>query len=148
MANQKKLVEALQLFRHNGTLLCDEIDMLLHPLRSELNFPIGAKFDLDLAPLRWHFPMFLLNVLLCADAFTAGRQWDDDELCRRIPLAAESTRLKDSVVALVSALDAGYERRALQQVQLVGLHGSIAANDGVVADVDHVRLAQCVLVNV
>ena len=60
--------------------------------------------------------MFLLNVLLCANGFTAGKPIDEDELCRNVPLAAESTRLKDSVIALVAALDEGYEKRALQHV--------------------------------
>ena len=27
----------------------DEVDVTLHPLKSELNFPIGAKIDLDLS---------------------------------------------------------------------------------------------------
>ncbi len=31
--------------RRQGVLLLDEVDMLLHPLRSELNFPIGALFS-------------------------------------------------------------------------------------------------------
>lgn len=28
----------------------DEVDMLLHPLRSELNFPFGRKEKLDMSP--------------------------------------------------------------------------------------------------
>lgn len=35
----------LQLF-HQGALLMDEVDLILHPLKSELNFPIGMKHDL------------------------------------------------------------------------------------------------------
>lgn len=96
--------------------------MLLHPLRSELNFPIGAKFDLDVAPLRWHFPMFLLTVLLCADRFASGRGGgrggvvDDDEMKKSVPLAAESSRLRDAIVKLVTVLERGYAAKALQQV--------------------------------
>ena len=33
----------------------DEVDLILHPLRSELNFPIGDKLDLDFNPLRFIF---------------------------------------------------------------------------------------------
>ena len=29
------------------------MDLLLHPLKSELNFPIGKKHALDLSPQRW-----------------------------------------------------------------------------------------------
>ena len=38
----------------------DEVDMVFHPLRSELNWPLGDKFALDFAPLRWQLPMTLL----------------------------------------------------------------------------------------
>ena len=41
-----ELAKILQTFRE-GVLLLDEVDMVLHPLKSELNFPIGEKFDLD-----------------------------------------------------------------------------------------------------
>jgi hypothetical protein len=122
MSSQGKLVEALLIFCNQGTLLCDEIDMLLHPLRSELNFPIGAKFDLDVAPLRWHFPMFLLTVLLCADGFASGRSGrrggvvDEAEMKKNVPLAAESSRLRDAILKLVTVLERGYATKALQQV--------------------------------
>ena len=42
--------------------------MLLHPLRSELNFPIGAKDPIDLAGYRWDLPLFLLDHVLCSSA--------------------------------------------------------------------------------
>ena len=35
-----------------GALLLDEVDLLLHPLKSELNWPIGPKFPLDLTRSR------------------------------------------------------------------------------------------------
>jgi hypothetical protein len=42
----EELAKILELFR-NGVMLLDEVDLILHPLKSELNFPIGEKFDLD-----------------------------------------------------------------------------------------------------
>ena len=36
----------LQIFR-KGSLFLDEVDLILHPLRSELNWPIGRKQILD-----------------------------------------------------------------------------------------------------
>jgi hypothetical protein len=39
---QGKLCEVLQLMRTSGVLLCDEIDLLLHPLRSEL---VGGRWS-------------------------------------------------------------------------------------------------------
>jgi hypothetical protein len=40
-----ELAEILALFR-KGVMLLDEVDLILHPLKSELNFPKGEKFDL------------------------------------------------------------------------------------------------------
>ena len=36
----------LELFKE-GVLLLDEVDLLLHPLKSELNWPIGEKHPID-----------------------------------------------------------------------------------------------------
>eukprot|EP00466_Bigelowiella_natans_P015194 jgi/Bigna1/85176/estExt_fgenesh1_pg.C_20373 len=44
-----------------GVALLDEVDLILHPLKSELNFPIGPKEKLPLGPERWEFPMHLLE---------------------------------------------------------------------------------------
>jgi len=38
--------QILDVFR-TGTLLLDEVDLVLHPLKSELNWPMGAKDPLD-----------------------------------------------------------------------------------------------------
>lgn len=48
----KELGRVLSLFRES-VLIMDEVDLILHPLKSELNFPIGTKLDLDFHPLRW-----------------------------------------------------------------------------------------------
>jgi len=40
----------------------DEVDLILHPLKSELNFPIGPKLDLDFNPLRWYL-QYLISVV-------------------------------------------------------------------------------------
>ena len=46
------LVRILDLWR-DGVLIMDECDLLMHPLKSELNFPIGHKQPIDLAGHRW-----------------------------------------------------------------------------------------------
>jgi len=51
-ADAKELARVLNIFR-SGVLIMDEVDLILHPLKSELNFPIGPKLDLDFAPLRF-----------------------------------------------------------------------------------------------
>jgi hypothetical protein len=83
-------VYILGLFR-DGVLLLDEVDLLLHPLKSELNWPLGQKNKLDFTSvascaistsnqnllldaqhssirsgLRWHLPSHLLDALFCA----------------------------------------------------------------------------------
>mmetsp|Transcript_2417 Transcript_2417/g.3236 ORF Transcript_2417/g.3236 Transcript_2417/m.3236 type:complete len:3692 (+) Transcript_2417:353-11428(+) len=59
-----ELKNVLQTFRES-VLLLDEVDMVLHPLKSELNFPIGEKFDLDGAEQgeRWSLPTHLVDAL-------------------------------------------------------------------------------------
>ena len=48
----RALVEVMAVFR-SSCLIMDEVDLLLHPLKSELNFPIGKKHALDVSPQRW-----------------------------------------------------------------------------------------------
>lgn len=49
-------------------MLLDEVDLILHPLKSELNFPIGAKFDLDGSERgeRWSLPIHLIDAIFYA----------------------------------------------------------------------------------
>jgi hypothetical protein len=53
-------------------MLLDEVDLILHPLKSELNFPIGEKFDLDGSDEgeRWNLPIHLFDAFLY---FSTGR---------------------------------------------------------------------------
>ncbi|OQS06902.1 hypothetical protein THRCLA_20266 [Thraustotheca clavata] len=53
-----------------GILIMDEVDVLLHPLRSELNFPIGNKFPIDLAANRWELPINLFEIVLAPPTTT------------------------------------------------------------------------------
>jgi hypothetical protein len=58
--------EILKLFR-TGVLLLDEVDLILHPLKSELNWPIGQKDPIDFSRnrlgmgLRWEIQWHLLD---------------------------------------------------------------------------------------
>ena len=55
-----------------GVLMLDEVDLLLHPLKSELNWPLGEKLPLDLTKdklspgLRWQLPFHCLDALFFA----------------------------------------------------------------------------------
>lgn len=57
-----ELAKILRLF-NEGIMLLDEVDLILHPLKSELNFPIGDKFDLDGSEEgeRWGLPIHLMD---------------------------------------------------------------------------------------
>lgn len=70
-ANAAELGKILTLFK-NGVMLLDEVDLILHPLKSELNFPIGDKFDLDGSEEgeRWGLPIHLLDAVFFS---TTGR---------------------------------------------------------------------------
>jgi len=115
IANQDKIVDALHIFVTQGILLCDEIDMLLHPLRSELNFPIGEKFPLDFAPSRWNYPMTVINAILVAERVTS-QNWGEKEIYSTLPLARESERMRRSVNKIAEILNEGFELKALQKV--------------------------------
>ncbi|KAL3658013.1 hypothetical protein V7S43_017055 [Phytophthora oleae] len=60
-----ELHKTLRLWQ-SGILIMDEVDVLLHPLRSELNFPIGNKFPIELAANRWELPIFLIDAVLAS----------------------------------------------------------------------------------
>lgn len=67
------LVPILELWQRSF-LVMDEVDVLLHPLRSELNFPIGAKVPIDLGAQRWNLPFFLLDCLVATDTESRRQQ--------------------------------------------------------------------------
>ncbi|KAK3236835.1 hypothetical protein CYMTET_53053 [Cymbomonas tetramitiformis] len=62
-------------------LVLDEVDLLLHPLKSELHWPVGAKLPLDFAQaaagdgLRWRIPFHLLDALFFACTGRCTDQW-------------------------------------------------------------------------
>ena len=65
MTQAKELREVLTIFQE-GIMLLDEVDLILHPLKSELNFPIGEKFDLDGSDEgeRWDLPIHLFDAFV------------------------------------------------------------------------------------
>ena len=86
-----------------GALILDEVDLILHPLKSELNWPLGRRVPIDFstAPqplgngMRWRVPMHLMDALLACDERSGGRsiaQLHDSAISGRI-----LTALKDAV---------------------------------------------------
>ena len=46
--------------------ITDECDMIFDPLKSELNFPIGERFEVELGPLRWQLICMLISGIFAA----------------------------------------------------------------------------------
>lgn len=94
----------LELFSE-GAMLVDEVDLILHPLKSELNFPCGEKFALDGAEHgeRWLLPIAFIDAIFYA---STGRS---------SALEARGTTL-DILERLATAIDVGYDRMALQRL--------------------------------
>ena len=77
----KMWVEVLQCLK-TATLIVDELDWVTHPMKSELNFPIGSKSPLDVvevvkdekdrgepewvgSTVRWEVPLRLWDAIFC-----------------------------------------------------------------------------------
>ena len=60
------LGQCLLMFQNQGMLLLDEVDLIMHPLRSELNFPIGPKLQIQPAPLRWDLVLHIMDAVFYA----------------------------------------------------------------------------------
>ena len=85
-------VRIFEVFR-DGVEIMDEVDLILHPLKSELNWPLGMKEPLDFTRsragngLRWNLPAHLYDAILScsgmpiladmADSKEAGQILDD-----------------------------------------------------------------------
>ena len=101
-------VNILKLFR-TGTFIIDEVDLILHPLKSELNFPIGRKEPLDLTlnksqkGLRWEIPMFMLDAIFFASQ-------------GRMTVAMHGSREAEVTLEhLKAVIDEGYGQRDIQR---------------------------------
>ena len=99
--NVEMLVKVLGLFKQ-GVLLMDEVDVILHPLKSELNFPVGEKYDLDANPWRWELPMFIIECIF----FARGNVAVD---------VSEGAKTRAALDALLVTIEEGVSIRALQK---------------------------------
>jgi ribosomal protein L37AE/L43A len=95
------LVKVLDLFK-TGVLLMDEVDVILHPLKSELNFPVGDKYDLDANPWRWELPMHIIECIF----FARGKVAVD---------VNEGAKTRAALETLLTTIDEGVSIRALQK---------------------------------
>jgi thiol-disulfide isomerase/thioredoxin len=79
----QEIYKIVALFRQS-VLMLDEVDLILHPLKSELNFPIGAKEPLDFSPLRWQLPVHILDAIFYAERGTISVDFRTSSLAQSI----------------------------------------------------------------
>eukprot|EP00931_Biecheleriopsis_adriatica_P032930 TRINITY_DN19156_c0_g1_i1.p1 TRINITY_DN19156_c0_g1~~TRINITY_DN19156_c0_g1_i1.p1 ORF type:complete len:5580 (-),score=1373.58 TRINITY_DN19156_c0_g1_i1:6-15065(-) len=75
----------LQMLRKQSVCMVDEVDLVLHPLKSELNFPTGPKSLIHHAPERWRLPLHILDGFFAAeDSARTPAQLKDSHAARQI----------------------------------------------------------------
>lgn len=114
----------LQLWKR-GVLIMDEVDVLLHPLRSELNFPIGLKHPIDMTGHRWLLPIHLLDAIFF---FQRGCACEDVQTLLRLAtssLAATASNTKYSTTGGVDPFEE--EEAALKASTRAAALGSVRA---------------------
>jgi hypothetical protein len=100
----EELSKILKLFKE-GIMLLDEVDLILHPLKSELNFPVGEKYDLDGSEdgERWDLPIHLFDALFYTN-------------CGTVSTYEQRGSALEILEKLKSAVSDGIEKRHLQRL--------------------------------
>ena len=94
-SNMVNLGCTLEVLRE-GVVLIDEVDWVLHPLKSELNFPTGLKNQIDFAPTRWDLPLHLISAIFLANP-NKGPPSASSQKEKRTPEDATITLLREAV---------------------------------------------------
>jgi hypothetical protein len=104
MADEIGRILALFNKENKGIALLDEVDLLLHPLHSELNFPVGQEYPLPLfstkpygQELRFQLPMFLLDAFgdFSCTSLEASQQKEALEILAEIKQAIDFGKSHD-----------------------------------------------------
>merc|ERR1719424_1205947 len=96
------LVEVMRVYR-SSCLIMDEVDLLLHPLKSELNFPIGKKHALDVSPQRWQCAIHCCDAVFYAERRSMSVSFE------------QSARARAVLEELLLVIEAGYAEHTLQR---------------------------------
>lgn len=94
----RALLEVITVYK-SSCLIMDEVDLLLHPLKSELNFPIGKKHALDVSPQRWQCAIHCCDAVFYAERRSMAVHFE------------QSARAKSILEELVAVIERGYEVR-------------------------------------
>ena len=87
-------------------LIMDEVDLLLHPLKSELNFPIGEKHPLDLSPERWTCAIHALDAVFYVERKAMSVPFHQSGRAHAHPRRAASASSRTATSARAAALAA------------------------------------------
>jgi len=98
----RALVEVMKVYR-NSCLIMDEVDLLLHPLKSELNFPVGKKQSLDVSPQRWQCAIHCCDAVFFVERKTMSVNFE------------QSARAHAVLEELAAVIEAGYQEHTLQR---------------------------------
>ena len=103
-----EMAKVIKMWRadEGGVALLDEVDLLLHPLKSELNFPIGDKHKLDFSPERWTCAIHALDAVFYLERKSMS-----------VPFH-QSGRAHKILDELQKVIEEGYSQRALQRSPL------------------------------
>ena len=109
---RRSLQKVLQLWKSDTLLLMDEVDLLLHPLKSELNFPIGEKqpYDMSEGGDRWNLPIFVLDFVFIHSCNGASSSFDYSFVLDMFPEEVKACEQK-----MIQAIEDGYQHLALQR---------------------------------
>ena len=84
-------------------LILDEVDLILHPLKSELNWPLGKRKPLDFGSMRWAVPFHLLDALFYCANGQMPESWRNN------------LQAKALLKRLLAAVTAGFDAKHLQR---------------------------------
>eukprot|EP00435_Cladocopium_sp_Y103_P040164 s652_g10.t2 len=109
--------DVLGMLRNNSCALIDEVDLVLHPLKSELNFPIGSFEMYDLGCERWHLAVHLLDALFLNDEghAAAGIFYPDIRNCTGKVGSAAAERISQLEIEIPDIMKKGYDLLTLQK---------------------------------
>ena len=103
LAAQARVAVSIVHELQESLLILDEVDLILHPLKSELNWPLGKRKPLDFGASRWAVPFHLLDALFFCSEGTMPDAWRSNRTAKAI-----LQRLQQAVAA---GLDAKHLQR-------------------------------------
>ena len=105
----EECIKVVHLWR-DSNLILDEVDLILHPLKSELNYPVGIKMPLDFTDnkigrgMRWELPFFIVDGISFATGGTIRESYK------------HSRQMVDILKKMKAAIAEGHAEKAVQMV--------------------------------